>query len=127
MELFKKIAYLTLGFFFLTLGIIGVFLPLMPTIPFCILASICFSKSSKKFHHWLLNNRWIGPQLKDFYKHKGMQLWKKSLIILGQWFGVGVAIFFSPGPFVLIPLIIISIGVTIYILSLETLEQRISR
>ena len=120
MESLKRILYLVLGFLFLALGIMGVFIPLMPTIPFCILASVCFSKSSKKFYHLLLNNRWIGPQIKDFKDHKGIKLWKKVLILLGQWLGVGVAIFLSSGPLILIPLIIFSILVTIYILLLET-------
>lgn len=65
--------YLTVGFFFLLLGIVGVFVPLLPTTPFLILTAICFNKGSDKFHTWLLNHRIFGPPIIDWQKNHVIQ------------------------------------------------------
>lgn len=65
--------YLTIGCFFLLLGIIGIFLPLLPTTPFLILTAICFNKGSDKFHVWLLNHRIFGPPILDWQKNRLIQ------------------------------------------------------
>ncbi len=59
----KKALYMSLGFLFIILAILGVFLPLLPTTPFIILAAFLFSKSSDRWHQWLLSNRVFGPIL----------------------------------------------------------------
>ena len=59
----KKTLYLFLGFLFIVLGIVGVFLPLLPTTPFIILSAFFFSQSSEKYHQWLLQNKIFGPIL----------------------------------------------------------------
>ena len=59
----EKTFYLTLGFLFVGLALLGVFLPLLPTTPFLIFAALFFSKSSERWHQWLLNNRYFGPIL----------------------------------------------------------------
>lgn len=58
---FKKVIFLTLGWLCILLGLIGVFLPLLPTTPFALLAAYFFSKSSKKLHSWLLRQKRLGP------------------------------------------------------------------
>lgn len=65
----KRYFYLTVGIFFLLLGIIGIFLPLLPTTPFLILTAFCFNKGSEKFHTWLLNHRIFGPPIVDWQKN----------------------------------------------------------
>lgn len=62
----KKILLLTLGHLFLILGIIGAFLPILPTTPFLLLAAYFYSKSSKKVHDWMLGHKYLGPPLKDW-------------------------------------------------------------
>ncbi len=52
------------------LGLIGIFLPLLPTTPFLILTAICFNKGSEKFHSWLLNHRLLGPPILDWQKNR---------------------------------------------------------
>lgn len=53
--------YTAFGFLFIALGLIGAVLPLLPTTPFILLAAACFSKSSARWHSWLLNNKFFGP------------------------------------------------------------------
>lgn len=64
----KKIVLLTLGHFFLVLGIVGAFLPVLPTTPFLLLAAFFYSKSSEKIHNWLMNHKYLGPSLKDWHE-----------------------------------------------------------
>lgn len=63
--------YLALGFVSLVLGMIGVFLPVLPTTPFILLAAFCFSKSSERWHQWLLENPVFGPMIRD-WNHSGV-------------------------------------------------------
>lgn len=58
------------GFISLFLGVIGIFLPLLPTTPFLILAAVCFSKGSKKFHLWLVSHRIFGPPIRDWQQNR---------------------------------------------------------
>ena len=62
----KKTLFMGLGFLFVALAVLGVFLPLLPTTPFIILAALFFSKSSERCHQWLLNNRVFGPILRNW-------------------------------------------------------------
>lgn len=59
-----------LGWISLILGIIGIFLPLLPTTPFVLLAAACFSKSSTRVHQWLLNRPHLGKMVSD-WEQKG--------------------------------------------------------
>jgi uncharacterized membrane protein YbaN (DUF454 family) len=64
----KKIILLTLGHFFLVLGIIGALLPVLPTTPFLLLAAYFYSKSSERIHNWLMNHKYLGPSLRDWHE-----------------------------------------------------------
>src|SRR5690625_7984724 len=61
----RSLLYIT-GCVSLLLGFIGVFLPLLPTTPFLLLASACFLRSSPKAAEWMLNNRYFGEYVRDF-------------------------------------------------------------
>lgn len=60
---------LAAGLLCLALGAVGIFVPLLPTTPFLLLAAACFSRSSRRLHSWLLNNRVFGPILRDWEEH----------------------------------------------------------
>ena len=121
MKQLKKKLLTIAGFIFVFLGIIGFLLPIMPTIPFLVLASICFSKSSRKFNNMLLNNRFVGPQIKNYHKNNGISVQTKMLLIFAQWSGIGyTSLFFVHSSFGKTLLFIIAAGATVYILSLKT-------
>lgn len=62
----KKIFLLSLGLLSLVLGIIGIFLPLLPTTPFLLLSAFCFARSSVRFHNWLMKHPVLSPPLRDW-------------------------------------------------------------
>ncbi len=64
-----RILYLIGGWLCVILGAIGVFLPILPTTPFLILAAFCFSRSSRRVHQWLLSQRLFGPLIRDWEEH----------------------------------------------------------
>jgi len=72
-EKIKKSVFISLGVFFVALGIIGAFLPILPTTPFLILALFFFAESSPKFHKMLLNNRYFGEDLQRWERDKTIQ------------------------------------------------------
>jgi hypothetical protein len=112
------------GFLFVGLGIIGAILPVVPSIPFFIIASICFSKSSEKFHNLLLNNKLVGPHIKRYHENNGIELKTKILLIVFQWACIlGTSILFIRNFLGRILMVAIAIGVTIYMLSLKTANK----
>ncbi len=78
----KKITILLLGHLFLVLGIIGAFLPVMPTTPFLLLAAYCYSKSSDKLHNWILNHKYFGPSIRNWHEHGMISKKAKALAAL---------------------------------------------
>ena len=78
------IAYLSLG-----LGLIGAFLPIMPTVPFLIVATWAATKGSPKLHHWLYNHKTFGPRLKAWDEHRAIETkakWTACIFMTGSWF-----------------------------------------
>ena len=112
------------GTFFLILGIIGIFIPLLPTTPFLLLTAACYIRGSKKFYNRLIKNRWLGEYIKNYQQGKGIPLTVKLISIIFLW----MAIIFSTiiivsNILIQIILIIIAIGVTIHIITIKTLDK----
>lgn len=62
----KKRLLVAAGFLSLFLGFIGIFLPLLPTTPFLLLAAFCFSRGSERWHQWLISHPRMGPLIVDW-------------------------------------------------------------
>lgn len=112
------------GTIFVGLGTLGIFLPVLPTTPFLLLAAACYARSSERFYHWLLNHRWLGSSLRTYREGRGIPLRAKVLSISFIWLTIGFSVFFVIHPLaVKITLILIALGVTLYLLSLPTLKR----
>lgn len=62
----SKIIWFSVGVISIVLGLIGAVLPVVPTVPFLLLAAVGFSKSSVKIHTWLINHHYFGPPIRDW-------------------------------------------------------------
>lgn len=69
----KRLFILILGHISVLLGLIGLLLPVMPTSPFIIFASVCYSRTSERFHLMLLRNRYFGSYVRDWNNHRCIQ------------------------------------------------------
>jgi len=88
----KRIFLTSLGWICVILGVIGAVLPLLPTTPFLIAALACFAKSSPRFHAMLLNNKWVGPTLREWEQTQTVQhkTKRKAMLIVIATFAVSI-------------------------------------
>jgi len=80
------------------LGVIGIFLPLLPTTPLMLLAAACFARSSRRFHDWLLANRTFGPLILEWERHRSIPRRTKltAIALMSATLGVSIVFFVEP-------------------------------
>ncbi len=118
---YLRIIFITLGICSLSLGVVGIFLPLLPTTVFLLIASYFFARSSERFNNWLLNSRVLGSYIKNYKEGKGMTPGSKVFSVSFLWFGILMSVFFLvQSVYLKIFLLLIAIAVTIHILYLKT-------
>lgn len=84
-----------LGFVFLVLGLVGVFLPLLPTTPFVLLAAACFAQSSERMHRWILANQTFGPMVRDWERKRCVSCRVKAVAIGSMAVVGGISLFMA--------------------------------
>ena len=119
MENLKKKIYIFVGFLAVILGIIGVILPGIPTVPFLLVALFCFERSSKKYHDMILNNKYFGKVLRDYYEGRGLTTSVKIKAVLFLSCGMGFSVYRVQHLHLRIMLAVIWLGVTIHIILLK--------
>ena len=116
------------GTFFLIIGIIGIFIPILPTTPFLLLAAACYARGSKKFYNWLINNKWFGEYIKNYREGRGIPLSVKIISITFLWITIAFSTFVIIINFLIqVILIIIAIAVTIHILTIKTKKMGLEK
>lgn len=120
-----KALLITIGSVSVVLGILGIFLPLLPTTPFLLLGAACYCKASKRLYDLLLNNKFLGQYIRDFHEGNGIPLRAKIVAISLLWITIGYSIFFVISVIVAkVLLFLIAVGVTIHLLSFKTLKNK---
>jgi len=116
-----KILLIAAGTLFVGIGFVGIFLPLLPTTPFLLLAAVCYSRSSEKFYNWLLRNSLFGQYIRDWREGKGISIKTKLLSIglLALTMGYSI-IYVAPNTMVKFILVLIAVGVSMHVVSLPT-------
>ncbi|MBK8982791.1 MAG: YbaN family protein [Ignavibacteria bacterium] len=112
------------GIILTSIGILGIFVPLLPTTIFFILAAWCFARSSEKFHKWLHHNKYFGKYLNDYSSGNGMTVKSKVFSISLLWIGIIVSAFLLTDLiYIRILLFLIAIGVSWHLLAIKTAEK----
>lgn len=118
-----KILFNVAGTLALILGILGIFLPLLPTTPFLLLASACYLRGSERLHRWLLGNRVLGQYLSNIQTGQGIPMRAKVFTLIFMWASLAFSAWYVPLPWVRPLLLIPGIGVSYYLLRMKTLPR----
>ncbi|MCL2529614.1 MAG: YbaN family protein [Coriobacteriia bacterium] len=104
-----KILYIGLGFFFFGLGAVGAFLPVLPTVPFLLLASFFFAKGSERFNKWFTSTKLYKDNLEGFIKNRSMTLKTKL-------YCQGIAALMMTLSLIFVPLLVVKIFLIVMML-----------
>lgn len=118
-----KILLNLVGLVAVALGVLGIFLPLLPTTPFLLLASACFMKSSPRLHQWMLNNSLFGEYLTNIQEKKGIPLKGKVVTLVVLWTSMGYSIYIVRPLMLKGLLAAIGLAVSAWILHMKTLRR----
>lgn len=112
---------IALGFTAVGLGLVGIFVPILPTTPFLLLAAFFFGRSSPRFYGWLHTNRWFGAYLANYREGRGLPLREKALTIAALWVAILLsAIYALSSWWARGGLAVIAVAVTVHLLRIPT-------
>ncbi|NPV50235.1 MAG: YbaN family protein [Candidatus Methanofastidiosum sp.] len=119
----KKYALIFTGSTSLALGIVGIFVPVLPTTPFLLLSSFCYIRSSKRLHDWLINHKLFGSFIYNYINYGAVKRGTKIGSLIFLWAMIGSSIYLLQNFHLGILLLSIGFGVSIHILTLKTLKN----
>jgi uncharacterized membrane protein YbaN (DUF454 family) len=103
------------------LGVVGIFLPILPTTPFLLLAAFCYGRGSKRFYNWLVYRSWVGSYIRNYRSGLGISLRHKVLTIVLLWLTIGFSIgFVTLAWWLKAALVIVATGVTTHLVRMKT-------
>jgi len=121
MQSVVKSLLLAFGTMSLILGVVGIFLPLLPTTPFLLLSAFCYARSSERLHTWLMTNPWFGSYLKNYHEGRGIPRRQKYYILAFLWVTIAYsALFVVPLLWLRILLGLIALAVTVHLVMLKS-------
>jgi uncharacterized membrane protein YbaN (DUF454 family) len=105
-----KLVLIILGTISLFLGILGIFIPGLPTTPFILLTAGLYVRSSEKLYRWLITNKYLGSFISDFRKNKGLSFQTKLYSIILMWIMISISAYFFMNT--LIPrMVLVTLGI----------------
>src|SRR5512145_1590412 len=107
---------LGIGWLSVALGVIGIFVPVLPTTPFLLLAAACFVRSSRHFYQWLVDHPHLGPWIRDYLEGNGIPLKGKVYALALMWASITLSCYLVPMPWARAFMLTSAVLVTIYIL-----------
>ena len=123
-EKLKRQLLIIAGTLSLAVGIAGIFVPLLPTTPFLLLAAGCYLRSSQRFYDWLMGNRLFGAYIRNYIEGRGMPVKVKLFTITLLWVTIGISIWLVTNLIVTVILLIIAVGVTLHIIFIRVRQKK---
>jgi uncharacterized membrane protein YbaN (DUF454 family) len=126
-ERFVRALLLVGGTVSLALGTLGIFLPVLPTTPFLLLAAACYMRSSERMYKWLLGNRWFGEYIKNYQAGRGIPMKTKVAALTVLWAAILYSTFFVVDEIVIaqVALVIVALGVSFHLIRLPTFRKQV--
>jgi uncharacterized protein len=122
---FKNLLWIILGVLAFCLGIIGIFIPFLPTTPFLLLSAGFFLKGSDHLYQWLITHKLFGEYIRSFRENRAIPIKTKIIAVAALWVSILASIFFFTESLAIMGMLIaIGVGVTIHILHYKTLKDR---
>ena len=122
-EPFKRCFFVVLGSLALALGAVGVFLPVLPTTPFLLLAAFCYLRGSRRLYDWLMNHRVFGAYIYNYVNYRAVKRSVKVGTLVFLWATLLISMLIVSNLLVGIILTVIGVGVSIHVLTLKTLNR----
>lgn len=97
-----RLLWLLVGFLALALGAIGAFVPLLPTVPFILLAAFAFAQSSERMHTWLLEHNLFGEMIRNWRRYGAISLRAKIVSVLTMVLVLGFSLWHGVAPWIII-------------------------
>ncbi len=116
-----------LGVLFVALGVLGIFLPVLPTTPFLLLALACFAKSSERLHGWLLSHKTFGPPIRQWQETRSIPLKVKIVALITIFISAVVTVLTVESLNVRIILTAVLIIPVVIILKIRTTESSLNK
>ncbi|MBE6303112.1 MAG: DUF454 domain-containing protein [Bacteroidales bacterium] len=119
-----RILLMILGSVALVLGVVGVFLPLLPTTPFLLLAAALYFRSSPRLYDWLLSHPYLGEYIRNFRENRAIPLRVKIISVTFLWVTLLYCTFFvAYNIYMRLFFVALAVGVTVHILRYKTLKK----
>ena len=120
-----RIFLIIIGCISLTLGIMGLFLPMLPTTPFLLLSAAAWLKASPSLYAWLLNHKLFGEYIRNYREHRAIPLRVKIISVSLVWLTIGYCIFAVVDEWwwAQVLMAILAIAISWHILSFNTLKK----
>ena len=117
----KKAVFLSLGFVCVGLGTLGIFIPVLPTTPFLLLAAYLFARSSPRYNAWLIKTPVLGEYIRNYREGGGVSLRNKIIAIAFLWLMLGyTALTLVNSWWIRGLLLLVAVGVTTHLVRLKT-------
>ena len=116
----KKALLVAAGSVSLALAVLGIFLPLLPTTPFLLLASACYVRSSERLHGWLMGNRLLGGYIRNFQERRGIPLRAKLMTVGLLWLPLLYSVYRLDIPWLEWLLVLMGLTWTVLIFRMKT-------
>ena len=116
-----RLLLIATGWVSTALAVLGIFLPLLPTVPLLLLAAACFARGSQRCYRWLLDHRHLGPLVNGYLGGKGIPRRARVTAIVLVWLSIPLTALLVTAPVaVKVALLLIGLGITVYLLRLPT-------
>jgi uncharacterized membrane protein YbaN (DUF454 family) len=121
----RRWLFVVLGSIALGLGVIGIFVPLLPTTPFLLIAAACYIRGSERLYIWLIEHRWFGSFIRNYREHRAITLRARIATLVLLWSVMVYTAFWIVAILWLrLSLLAIAAAVSIHILRLKSMPRR---